>query len=255
MGYRRPFVAYVEMAMLQWMALRSFAVTLVANQAVAPLIGLAVWTTALSGRAHVSAYYVALLFVQLLTVSYENHTFSNRIYNGELADDLLRPHPVFLRPLGDNLALRFWHVLLGLPLLVAIRILVPVGTSASDVALAMPSVLLAGALRFLFTYLLALSALWMERAHSVVGFGDTLIFLLGGGAAPAELMPHPLQALALASPFRAMYGLPAEISAGWLGPPAILAGYALQLGWLALLVLLNLLVWRAGIERYTAVGG
>ena len=164
--YVRPLVAHVHLAFLQWLAWRAFAVTLVVNQAVTPLIGLAVWTAALPGQAHVPAYYVALLFVQLLTVSYENHTFSNRIYAGELADDLLRPGPVFLRPLGENIALRLWHALLALPLLVGVTLLAPARASWAGVALAVPALLLAGALRFLLTYALALSALWTEDRKS-----------------------------------------------------------------------------------------
>ncbi len=91
---------YVRRSFLQWMGGRSFLLTLVANQAVTPLIGLAVWTTALPGQRGIGAYYLALLVVRLLTVSYENHTFSNGIYAGALADGLLRPHPVVLAPLG-----------------------------------------------------------------------------------------------------------------------------------------------------------
>lgn len=251
----RPFVAYIQLAFLQWFAWREFALTLMVNQAITPLIGLAVWTTALPGRSTVSTYYVALLLVQLLTVSYEYHTFSNRIFQGELADDLLRPHPVFLRPLGENIALRAWHVLLALPLLIAVSLLVRIDVSWQHLALAVPAVLLAGMLRFLFTYALALSAIWTQRADGVVGFGETLVFLLGGGAAPLELMPGPIHLLGGALPFRSMYGFPAEVASGWLGPAGLVAGYGWQLVWLLLLGLFTVLVWQTGIRRYTAIGG
>ncbi len=137
MRYLKLLCGYVKRYFLQWFASRSFAFTLVANQAVTPLIGLAVWTTALPGR-NLSAYYVVLLFVRLLTVSYENHTFSGRIYAGELADDLLRPHPVVLQPLGENLALRVWHLIIGLPLLAGALLLAPVQLASRNLALALP---------------------------------------------------------------------------------------------------------------------
>ncbi len=245
---------YIVRYFLQWFASRSFAFTLVANQAVTPLIGLAVWTTALPGR-NLSTYYVVLLFVRLITVSYEEHTFSGRIYNGELADDLLRPHPVVLQTLGENLALRLWHLLIGMPLLLGLLLLAPLQLAGRDLALALPALLLAAALQFLFTYTLALSAFWSERAHGITGMGGTLIFLLGGEAAPVFLLPEGLRPLVSALPFRAMHGFPAEIATGALSDAQLWAGYGWQALWLAALLLVVRGVWRAGLRRYTAVGG
>lgn len=245
---------YVRNAFLVWFGWRMFAFTLVANQAVPPLIGLAVWSAALPGRG-LTDYYVAMLFVRLLTVSYENHTFSGRIYSGDLADDLLRPHPVVLQPLGQNLALRVWHLLIALPLLVVLLLLVPLEIRAGDVALALPALLLAAVLRFLFTYALALTAFWTERAHSVVTLGGTLLFLLGGEAAPISLLPPALYPVAVALPFRAMSGFPAELMTGQLSLPAVGVGYLSQLIWLVALAAICTAVWRAGVRRFTAVGG
>lgn len=245
---------YVRSFFLLWLSWRSFAFTLVVNQAVTPLIGLAVWSTALPGRG-LTAYYVALLFVRLFTVSYENHTFSERIYNGDLADELLRPHSVVLQPLGENLALRIWHLLIGLPLLVGVLFMVPLDLRWSDLLLALPALLLAAVLRFLYTYALALTAFWTERAHSVVALGGTLLFLLGGEAAPVALLPDGLRPWATALPFRAMSGFPAELAVGQLGLPETLVGYLWQLLWLVVLLLTCTAVWRAGVRRYTVVGG
>ncbi len=246
---------FTRLELVRWLAGRSFVFALVINQAVTPLIGLVVWTTALPTQPHLAAYYVILLFVQLLTVSYENHTFSNAIYEGELADDLLRPYPVVLRLLGENIAIRIWHVVLGIPLLIGILLLVPVHLSATDALLTAPSLVMAAGLRFVFTYTLALTALWTDRAHNVVGLGGSMIFLLGGGAVPLRLMPNSLQPFAAALPFRAMHGLPAEIGSGWLSAPEIAAGYGWQAVWLTALIGVNGLIWRAGLRRYSAVGG
>ncbi len=246
---------YVVREFLQIMGWRAFLITLTINQAVTPLLGLAVWSAALPGSAAVSTYYVALLAVQLMTVSYEHHTFSNGIYAGELSHDLLKPQPVVITTLGTNVAMRLWHLLVGLPLIVLAGIVAGVSFDARSVLLAIPAVGLAAGLRFLFTYLLALSAFWSQRAHGVVGFGETLIFLLGGVAAPVPLMPDALRPWVGALPFWSMLGFPAGIASGSLSGAQILQGYGWQVVWIAVFAGAVALAWRSGVRRYTAVGG
>ena len=246
---------YAWRAFLQWSAWRAFLLTLVVNQAVTPLLGLAVWSAALPHSPGISTYYVALLAVQLMTVSYEHHTFSNGIYAGALSHELLKPQPVVIITLGENVALRIWHLLAGLPLIVLAGIVAAVSVDPQSVLLALPAVALAAALRFLFTYILALSAFWTQHAHGVVGFGETLLFLLGGSAVPVTLLPESVRPLGEALPFWAMLGFPAAIASGGLSGTQVLAGYGWQVIWLALFALVAMSVWRSGVRRYTAVGG
>lgn len=247
---------YVRTSFLQWMAWRSFAFTLVANQAVTPLIGLAVWSTALPGESRLSLYYFVLLAVRLMTVSYENHTFSGRIYSGELADHLLRPHPVALQPLGDNLSIRIWHMLIGAPLLLVVLAFLPVTElELRSILAALPALVLAAGMQFLFTFSLAMTAFWTERAHSVVHLGSTLIFLLGGVAVPISLLPGSLLSFVELLPFRYMMAFPAEIVADAMTPDRLGYGYSVQLVWLLFFAWLSVRLWRSGVRRYTVVGG
>jgi ABC-2 type transport system permease protein len=251
----RLLVIYVQRAFLRWLGWRAFLITLAVNQAVTPLLGLAVWSAALPGQAGISTYYVALLAVQLMTVSYEHHTFANGIYAGALSHDLLRPHPVVLAVLGENVAMRIWHLLVGLPLIVIVGLVAGITLAPRSLLLALPAALFAAALRFLFTYLLALSAFWTQQAHGVVALGETLIFLLGGMAVPVMLFPERLRPLGEALPFWAMLGFPAALAAGELPAPQVFQGYQWQLGWLAVFTLAAWMAWRSGVRRYVAVGG
>jgi ABC-2 type transport system permease protein len=251
----RLLAAYVRRQLLQWLAWRGFVVTLTLNQAVAPLLGLAVWSAALPGRAGLSTYYLALLVVQLMTVSYEQHTLANGIYAGALSDVLLQPRPAVVSTLAENFALRVWHLLFGLPIIAAAALVAGASPEPGPALLAVPALALAAGLRFLFTYLLALSAFWTQQAHGLVGFGGTLLFLLGGAAAPVPLLPDELRPLARALPFRSMLGFPAELASGGLGGGEVLTGYAWQLLWTAVFAVAAALLWRAGVRRYTAVGG
>lgn len=246
---------YTRRTFLEWTAFRSFLFTLVVNQAVTPLLGLAVWSAALPGETSISTYYVALLVVQLMTVSQEYYSVTMRIYEGSLNDDLLRPHPFVIVPLGDSIAIRAWHLLIGLPIIALAMRFAGVSFGRDDVLIAVPAIALAAALQFLFVYALALSALWTQQAGGVTDFGSTLIFLLGGVAAPITLFPDSVRPLGEALPFRAMLGFPAEIASGNLSEAQILEGYGWQLVWLAILVPVAVFVWRSGVRRYTAVGG
>ncbi len=77
-------------------------------------------------------YYVAIILVTLMTESFEQHTFSNRVYDGTLSHDLLRPQPVVLGVIGENLAIRGWLTLLGAPIVLVTAFAMDTTGSAGD---------------------------------------------------------------------------------------------------------------------------
>ena len=69
------------------------------------------------------------------------------------------------------------------------------------------------------------------------------------------LLPGLLQKAATALPFRYMIGFPVEVLTGQLSTAEIWTGFAFQAGWLAVALVLFAILWRAGVKRYSAVGG
>jgi len=61
-----------------------------------------------------------------------------------------------------------------------------------------------------------------------------------------------VRAFALHTPFPYMLDLPARLLAGQ--PVDLVAGFGGVALWLGLLLPLNLLLWRAGVRRYAAMG-
>lgn len=247
--------AYTRQSFLEWWAHRSFLFTLVVNQAIAPFLGLAVWSVAMPGQTDISAYYIALLATQLLTVSYEYHTVTVGIYEGSMNDTLLRPHQAFIAPLGESTAVRIWHFLLGVPAIAVVMLVTGTSFATRDVLAALPALVLAAILRFLFTYALALSALWVQQAGAVTEYGSTAVFLLGGMAAPIMVFPSGIRSVVEVLPFRAMLGFPAEIASGHLSSEQMVYGYGLQVLWVGVMLAIVMAVWSRGVRRYMAIGG
>jgi len=81
------------------------------------------------------------------------------------------------------------------------------------------------------------------------------VFLFAGQVAPVVLLPGVLQKIAIALPFRYMLGFPVEILTGQLSIGAIFTGFCLQVSWLAVALTLFVIIWRAGLKHYSAVGG
>jgi ABC-2 type transport system permease protein len=241
----------VRQEVLEWSGAWWFLATLVVQAVTGPLIGLFVWSAVYPDDPTIGRYYVAIILVTLMTESFEQHTFSERIYDGTISHELLRPQPVVIGVLGANLAIRAWLTFLGAPVVLLTGLSLGTGFHWRSVLLSLPFVVLAAALVFLLTFLLSMTAFWTQRVHSIVGFGHSLLFLFGGTAAPVALLPDGWRQIAEASPFYAMSGLPAELAAygGSVGRALVL-----QLSWLVVLLVAVRLVWRAGVRRYTAVG-
>ena len=244
----------IRQQVLDWSGAWWFLLTLVVQAVVAPLIGLFVWSAVYPNDPAIARYYVAIILVTLMTESFEQHTFSERIYDGTLSHELLRPQPVVIGVLGENLAIRAWLTLLGAPIVLLTGISLQAGFDWRSVLQSVPCVALAAVLVFLWTFLLSTTAFWTDRVHAVVGFGSQLIFLFGGTAAPIDFLPDLWRRIAQASPFYGMNGLPAEIAAGTPYDGSLAAALGYQLFWVVVLIVVVSAVWRAGVRRYTAVG-
>lgn len=244
----------IRQQVLDWSGAWWFLATLVIQAVIAPLIGLFIWSAVYPDDDGIARYYVAIILVTLMTESFEQHTFSGRIYDGTLSHELLRPQPVVIGVLGENLAIRGWLTLLGAPIVLLTAFSLHAGFNWRSVLLSLPCVALAAVLVFLWTFLLSMSAFWTERVHSVTAFGSQLIFLFGGTAAPVALLPDLWRRIAEASPFYGMNGLPAEIAAGTRDGGSLAGALGYQLGWVVVFVVIVAAVWRAGVRRYTAVG-
>ena len=86
----------IRMEVLEWSGTWWFLFTLVIQAIVGPLIGLFVWSAVYPADPYVATYYVALLLVTVMTESFEQFTFSEKIYDGTISHDLLRPQPVIV---------------------------------------------------------------------------------------------------------------------------------------------------------------
>lgn len=239
---------------LGWSGAWWFLVSLTVGQAVTPVLGLFVWRQVPGLGTDVSSYYLAAICVTLLTASFENHTFAQAIYSGDVGATLLRPQPAVLDPLSENLAIRLWMIMLGSPLILLIAVTMNVRYEPLALLSALPALALAAALRFVFVWTLAMAAFWTERVHAVVAFGAVLIFLLGGSAAPVAVLPEPLKSIVQILPFRSMLGFPAELATGSLSVAEAGAGFAIAVGWLVVLGGCAVGSWRLGVRRYSMVG-
>lgn len=245
----------IRMELLEWSGAWWFLLTLVVQAVLGPLIGLFVWSAVYPADSYVTTYYVALLLVTLMTESFEQHTFSEKLYDGTISHDLLRPQPVVINTIGTNLAIRLWLTVMGVPIVLLTGYSFGVSLTWTAALAALPVLVLSATLVFLWTFLLSLTAFWTERVHSIVGFGSTLTHLLGGTAAPLAFLPEALREVGQVLPFYSMFGLPADIAAGRVhGLAPLLTGLAYQAGWIAVLITTAVLLWRAGIRRYTVVG-
>ena len=111
---------------------------------------------------------------------------------------------------------------------------------------------LAFAIGFLFQSLIAALCFWSEKASALERLQFIPFVFLSGLLAPLTAFPPAVRAWAQWTPFPSLIDFPARVLAGQ--PVDLLAGFGTQLLWIALLLPLVQLLWRAGVRRYSAMG-
>lgn len=237
---------------------------------VGPLVSLAVWTAVASSRGMVAnaatgatfesgdfvAYFLTMMIFGHLSMSWDAFEFGFRVRSGQLSPQLLLPiHPIH----GDaarNVGFKVVTSAMLLPVWVAlILILKPTPPqSLAQLALAVPALLLAAILRYVWQYALATIAFWTTRIEWLNQLWFTLDSIFGGRIAPLALMPLGLANIAVFTPFRSMAAFPVELAMGRVPAEQLLPSFALQLAWLGFGIVALRVMWAAGIKQYSAVG-
>ena len=249
-------------AMLQY---RAALVIWLISQVLDPVIYLIVWSTvtAASGgevggytRAEFAAYFLALMLVNNITYSWIMHEYEYRVREGTLSAALLRPvHPIHA-DIADNLSSKMISTPMMLVLAIGLGFIFRPEVRLVPWALAafIPAVALAFVLRFLIEWTLALAAFWTTRVSALNQTYYVALLFLSGQVAPLSLFPGIVQAIGLALPFRWMIAFPLDLLLGNLTVGETLVGFAAQVAWIGVGLVLVRVTWRAGVRQYSAVG-
>ncbi len=230
-----------------------------------PVIFLAAWVAVAEARggsvagydaSDFAAYFVALTLVTQLTMSGVSWEFEQEVRQGKLSPKLLRPlHPIHYT-VASNVVWKLISIAVLLPILLALAWSsgARFGADIWHVVLFLPSVVLAAALRFLFSWCVAATAFWTTRVWAVQHLFDRISFIVGGQIAPIGLLPGPLQAIAYVLPFGYMLGVPTDIVRGAYPIDQALLFVGGQVLWVVATVAALQVIWRLGVRQYSAVG-
>jgi ABC-2 type transport system permease protein len=230
-----------------------------------PIVYLVVWTTVAASQGGAvggftagafAAYFTVLMIVNQLTFTWHFFFFDWRVREGFFSPLLLRPiHPIH-NDIAENLTFKALTFTIVAP--VAVFLLISFGAVAETqpwhVVAFVPALVLAMALRFALEWTLALAAFWVTRTSAINESYFVVMLFLSGQVAPLTLFPPLIQTIAYLLPFRWIISFPIETALGRLGPTDILVGYAAQLGWIAIALVILRVGWREGVRRYSAVG-
>ena len=230
-----------------------------------PVVYLIVWATVARSNggdvggysvSSFAAYYITMMLIDHLTFTWIMYEFEPRIREGAFSPKLVRP----VHPIHSDVADNFTHKFLGLfplvPVAVALAIIFhPVfQTQVWALALLLPSLVLACALRFVVEWTLALAAFWVTRVGAVNQLYEVALIVLSGFMAPLSLFPTPIQVVAAIAPFRWMLAFPVELALGRVSQHDALVGVGVQTIWLIVALVALQIVWRSAVRHYSAVG-
>jgi ABC-2 type transport system permease protein len=233
---------------------------------VSPVVYLAIWTAIANSQGSVSGltandfitYYLTLLLVDQITGDITIHILANKIQDGTLASDLLRPvHPVLTSTLVYNIAFKALSFIVMIPVWLVLVLLFNPNFSRvtpGSLLLAVPALLFGFAINFLLGAIITSLAFWTTRVYAISEFFFALVVLFSGQFVPLQLMPRIIQDAAQFLPFQLFKYVPIEIILNRLPPETIVRDFISCAVWFVICLLLFRLTWREGIKRFSAVG-
>ncbi|HEV7810549.1 MAG TPA: ABC-2 family transporter protein, partial [Candidatus Limnocylindrales bacterium] len=231
-----------------------------------PVIYLVVWSTVAEQQGGsvagytagtFAAYYIVWTLVRNINIVFTPFGWEERIREGQLSAQLLRPLFPIVEDLGFFLGWKPVVIVLWLPIAVFLSLVFHPVLNPSPLAVVVFAMSLMGAylIRSLNQSSLGLITFWTTRVGPIFELYIAAELLLSGRLVPMALMPVWVQNLANVLPFRWTFGFPIEALVGNLTTEQLLGGLGAQAVWIVIGSVLVRVVWHFAIRRYSAVAG
>jgi ABC-2 type transport system permease protein len=226
-----------------------------------PIILMGVWIQAAQGGrfgltpVDFARYFMTVFVVRQITVVWVIWEFEKEVVEGKLSPRLLQPIDPVWHHIASHLSERVARIPFAIGLIVLFFVLYPKAVwlpNLGQVLLFTLAVALAFILRFVIQYTFALLAFWTERASALENFWFLFFLFLSGMVAPLTVFPEQVRNIVFFTPFPYLIDFPASLLVGL--PVDIVRGFISMIGWILLLLVINRLLWRAGLKRYSGMG-
>ena len=230
-----------------------------------PVIYLVVWSTvaranggSVSGytAGGLAAYYIVWTLVRNMNIVFTPYGWEQRIRQGQLSGQLLRPvHPIHY-DLAFFAGWKFVVILLWLPIaaVLSLPFRPTLHTSAGQVAVFAVAIWGAYLIRSMFLWLLGMVTSWTTRVGALFELFFVAELLLSGRLVPMRIMPAWVRDVAGFLPFQWTFGFPIQSLVGPVTGRELLTGLGMQVLWTAIGAGLVALVWKRAVRQYSAVG-
>ena len=203
--------------------------------------------------------YVVLTQSLIMAMSaFGNRELSDAIMKGQIASDLSRPLDFYLYWAAIDLGRAAYYLIFrGIPTflvgLILFRARLPASiTDALGFVLCLATgMVVSYAVRFIPNSL----AFWTTDARGINYLANTVILFFSGFIVPVNFFPQELRTIASALPFAALANLPVNLYLGKITGPDLLRSLALQIVWIAVLLLAGRALLARVVARLTVQGG
>ena len=236
-------------------------IALWALSGILPFIMLSIWNHSDSGNTFgfndisLSRYFLSAFLVRQFSVVWVVFSFEEDALLGRLSPYLLQPlHPLW-RYVSAHLAEQFTRLPFAICIALIFFLINPKSfwiPSMGQFFLAWLATFFAFTIAFLLQSLIAAFCFWNEKASALERLLFVPYLFLSGLLAPIASFPESTQKLVHLTPFPYLINFPAKVLAGI--PTDIYIGLGSQLIWIGVLLPLVIILWKAGVKNYTAMG-
>ena len=259
-----PYVEFAKKAFAREATYRAEVFTNVASLIVRVYLLRSVWTAlylhnaAPPGMAlHAMLTYATVALLMSLVLEIDGtRVIRDKIREGTIATDLLKPISLPLYFFSDGFGQAAFHAMTIVPSLLLALLIVRIDVPSPRVFAAfVVSFVLGYLVNFLVNFLMNSVAFWTLETFSVQLIVRWISDLLSGQIIPLIFFPAALQGIMLSLPFAAIYSTPLLIYVGTIKPEGYAQALSGQLAWLAVFSVAAVAVWRAAQRRIVVQGG
>lgn len=203
--------------------------------------------------------YATLSMIQVNFVIETNAPWyiQERIREGNIIFDLLRPYRFLVARFASTLGTIFWTIPIaaGTALISALYAHIQPPASARIALVYCLSLLLGVLVNYLISMLIGLLAFWTTELSGINWLTNMVVSFLAGAIVPFWFLPRAVQDIANLLPFQGIVYLPLSIYIGRISGRAIWVALAQQVFWIFALAGIVWLVWQAAQRKLIVQGG